>query len=79
MNESFKNVTSRFQSQTKIPVIFDENPILKEKMIHYCKTNINNLTCESIHSWILDEAIPMLTKDRLDDDFVELLLMNTTK
>ena len=69
-NESFKNLTSRINQTSSTPIIFDENPILKDKMMSYCKQNLSNLTCESVHTWFIEEAIPMLANERMEEEVI---------
>ena len=56
-----------------LPLLLDANPDLVAFIIHFCKSNLINLTVKALHYYVMDKALPdlvdIIRKERNDDKY----------
>lgn len=67
-NEAFPNPkVDRSSGRPKLPPMLDRNPDLKDKLNEYCRDNLDVLSGELVYSWLHNEGLPQLIKDRNEE------------
>ena len=61
-NDCFVNPGRNSGDNSKIPRLFSDNPDLFQQTTDFCRQNINSLSCEVVHQYLLDTALPKLVQ-----------------
>ena len=72
-NDCFCNPAQEvYKNKRQLPRIFDANPDLLKSVLDFCRENINTLSVEAVHQFLVDHALPKLLstlrKERNDDE-----------
>ena len=67
-NDAFNNPKKRISSaKAKLPPLFENNPDTLNETINFCRENINDLSVDAVHSFLLDKGLPNLLRSINDE------------
>ena len=63
-------------NKVKVPSLLNANPDLHKAIIHFCRENINTLTVDDVHSFLLTDALPKLAAEIREERKLDLHMYN---